>query len=86
MVAIVRYFVRETVWIPTPIYERLPQFWLLLGLLFMSSGIYLGFGYTLTWVYFGTGVVCTARAIHVFLMRRTFRKAPQEEQVDADVS
>ena len=57
MVAISHYVVRKTMWIPAPVYERLPQFLLLVGLLFMSSGIYLGFGHTLTWVYFGTGVV-----------------------------
>lgn len=73
-------------WIPAPVYERLPQFLLLVGLLLMSSGIYLGFGYTLTWVYFGTGVVCSAWAIRVFVMRRAFRNDSQEEQADADVS
>ena len=31
--------VRCDMWIPTPIYERLPQFWLLLGLLFMASAV-----------------------------------------------
>ena len=45
-------------WLPTPIYERIPQFWLLLGLLFMSSGTYLGFDYSLSFVYFGVGFAC----------------------------
>ncbi len=86
MVTISHYFVRKTMWIPAPVYERLPQFLLLVGLLFMSSGIYLGFGYTWTWVYFGTGVVCSAWAIRVFMIRRAFRNAPREEQADAAVS
>ena len=65
-------------WIPTPIYERLPQFWLLLGLLFMSSGTYLGFDYWLSFVYFGVGFACTAWSLIVFSMRLRSR----QEKID----
>ena len=44
--------------IPTFIQERVPQFWLLLGLLFLATGAYLGFEYPLTFLYFAVGVVC----------------------------
>ena len=64
-------------WIPTPIYERIPQFWLLLGLLFMSSGTYLGFEYTLSFVYFIVGFVCAMWSIRLFVMRMRHRKLPQ---------
>ena len=74
-------------WIPAPIYERIPQFWVLISLLFMSSGVYLGFDYELTWVYFGTGMFCFAWGIRLFVMRFVYRKAKQEqsqeEQPDA---
>lgn len=63
-------------WIPTPIYERIPQFWLLLGLLFMSSGTYLGFEYALAFVYFGVGVFCIAWSIGLFIKRARHRIKP----------
>lgn len=65
-------------WIPTPIYERIPQFWLLLGLLFMSSGIYLGFDYSLSFLYFGVGFACCAWSIAIFAMRLRSRKDVNE--------
>lgn len=61
-------------WIPTPIYERVPQFWLLLGLLFMSSGIYLGFDYALSFLYFAVGFVCSAWSMWIFSMRALARQ------------
>jgi hypothetical protein len=69
-------------WLPTPIYKRVPQFWLLLGLLFMSSGTYLGFDYSLSFVYFGVGFVCAARSLWVFSMRAAARR---KEPVPATV-
>lgn len=62
-------------WLPTPIYERVPQFWLLLGLLFMSSGTYLGFDHALTKVYFGTGIICCFWGGWIFVMRLKNRRA-----------
>ena len=67
-------------WIPTPMYERIPQCWVLLGLLFMSSGLYLGFDYKLTFVYFWTGVFCLSWGVRIIIMRRIHRSAPKEEQ------
>jgi len=69
-------------WISTSVYERLPQFWLLLGLLFMSSGTYLGFDYPLTKVYFGTGVICCVWSLWIFTMRIRNRKALREARKD----
>jgi hypothetical protein len=66
-------------WLPTPIYERIPQFWLLLGLLFMSSGTYLGFDYSLSFVYFGVGFACCAWSIAIFSKRLRSRKEANEQ-------
>jgi hypothetical protein len=66
-------------WLPTPIYERIPQFWLLLGLLFMSSGTYLGFDYALSFVYFGVGFVCSAWSLWIFSMRATAKKEARDD-------
>ena len=65
-------------WIPTPIYERLPQFWLLLGLLFMSSGTYLGFEYWLSFVYFGVGFMCAVWSLKIFALRLRHRAEKQD--------
>ena len=66
-------------WIPTPIYERIPQFWLLLGLLFMTSGTYLGFDFALSFVYFGVGFACCLLSLWIFTKRLATREAPQEQ-------
>ena len=66
-------------WLPTPVYERIPQFWLLLGLLFMSSGTYLGFDYALSFVYFGVGFICSGWSLWIFSMRATARKEARDE-------
>jgi len=68
-------------WLPTPIYERIPQFWLLLGLLFMSSGTYLGFDYSLSFVYFGVGFVCCIWSLWIFSMRLRSRKDRRQHPI-----
>ena len=75
-------------WIPTPIYERIPQCWVLLALLFMSSGLYLGFHYHLSFFYVWTGVFCFFWGLRIFIMRRIYRSTSQEGQelpIDAEV-
>lgn len=49
------------------IFERLPMVWLLLGLLFMSAGLYLGFDYRLSFVYLGIGAICSLYGVILFL-------------------
>ena len=61
-------------WIPSPIYERLPQFWLLLGLLFVSTGLYLGFEFVLSFYYVALGGLCCVYAAAIFLMRLNYRQ------------
>jgi len=70
-------------WLPTPIYERVPQFWLLLGLLFMSSGTYLGFEYTLSFVYFAVGMVCIVWSVAVYVKRSRYRSKPVRQPIMA---
>jgi hypothetical protein len=67
-------------WMPTPVYERIPQFWLLLGLLFMSSGTYLGFDYSLSFVYFGVGFACCIWSLWIFAMRLRNREEVKDQQ------
>jgi len=65
-------------WIPTPIYERIPQFWLLLGLLFIALGLYIGFDYEMVFFYLALGLVCIARAIWIQLLRLRYRDKKQD--------
>ena len=69
----------KAMWIPTPIYERIPQFWLLLGLLFMSTGTYIGFDYKLSFLYFGVGFACSIWSLCIFSMRLKHRQSKQQE-------
>lgn len=70
-------------WLPTPIYEKTPQVWLLMALLFVVLALYIGFAYTLTIPYVLLGLVCAGRGIQVWYMRRNFRRAAM---TDGEVS
>ena len=67
-------------WLPKKIYERIPQYWLILGLLFMSSGLYFGFNDAMTKFYFGTGVVCCLFSMAVFTARLRARSAQHDAE------
>jgi len=48
------------------IFERLPQLWVLVGLLIIASGIYLGFDYSIVFVYLGIGIFCFVYGLALF--------------------
>lgn len=50
------------------IFERLPQVWILVGLLIMASGIYLGFDYSIVFVYLGLGMLCFLYGVVLFVL------------------
>lgn len=54
----------------TIVFERLPMVWLLLGLLFISGGLYLGFDYALTFVYLIVGGFCSMYGLLLFVFLR----------------
>jgi hypothetical protein len=66
-------------WLPTPIYEKTPQLWLLMAVLFVVLGIYIGFAYPLTYFYVLLGVVCGVRGLQVWRMRTSFRREQAEK-------
>ncbi len=72
-----RHFERNLMWLPSPIYERIPQFWFLLGLLFISTGLYLGFEFALSFWYIAVGFSCCSYGVGIFLVRMRTRQAPQ---------
>ena len=60
-------------WLPTPIYERIPQFWFLMGLLFIANGLYLGIDFAISLGYIAVGVLCCAYGVGVALTRMSYR-------------
>ena len=61
-------------WLPTPVYERIPQFYFLVGLLFITNGLYLGLDYAIAFYYIGFGFISCAYGVAIFLMRRLNRQ------------
>ena len=67
-------------WLPASIYERVPQFWLLIGLLFFAFGLYLGFEFELIFAYLALGALCIARSVWVFQVRWRHRSKDAESK------
>ena len=49
-------------------FERLPQVWVLVGLLIITTGIYLGFDYSVVFVYLGIGIVSFVYGVALFVV------------------
>ena len=72
-------------WLPEGVYERVPQLWLLMGVLFVAFGLYIGFAYNLIYMYLALGGICLVRSIWCFKMRRQNRndeKSSNKSQSD----
>jgi len=61
-------------WVPKPIYDHAPSFWLLLGVLFLAGGAYLNFSDGLRAAYFVFATFCFSHAAWTFLARRRNRR------------
>ena len=61
-------------WLPTPVYERIPQFWFLMGLLFVANGLYLGIDFVISLAYIAVGFVSCAYGVGIALIRMRNRK------------
>jgi len=71
-------------WLPTPVYERLPQFFFLLGLLFIANGLYISFDFSISFVYIGFGLWCSAYGIGIFVVRTIRRTQPAAESAEIE--
>lgn len=78
-------------WLPSPIYERLPHVLLLVGLVFMSTVMYLGIDHPQTPIYFGAGFFCCLWSLFIFELRLRHRKpsrpsepAAKEAETDSE--
>ena len=70
-------------WLPSPVYERAPHYWILLGLLLIITGSYLGLQGTTIYLYLGVpvGVASCAWGIRV-LMRRKIQRPSVDPELD----
>ena len=55
--------------LPESVYKRLPQFWLLLGVLFLVTGVFLGTDYPVTYIYFALGIACVFWSFCIVALR-----------------
>ncbi len=70
-------------WVPKPIYDHAPSFWLLLGVLFVAGGIYLDFPDALRAAYFLFATFCFSHAAWTSLARRRNRRAEARSVAEA---
>ena len=70
-------------WLPTPIYKHLPQFWLLLGLMFFTLGLYIGFEFDLIYAYLCLGAACIARSVWVFFIRQSHQDSDAQPNAES---
>ena len=61
-------------WLPTSVYERIPQFWFLMGLVFILGGIYLGPEHPMSIMYVVIGILSAALGIAVAMHRAKYRQ------------
>ena len=74
-------------WLPTPVYERVPHFYFLAGLLLIADGLYLGFEYRFSFAYIGVGLASCAYGVGIRLMRIRYRRnAANGQQSAAEVT
>ena len=68
-------------WLPSSIYERVPQFWMLIGLMIFAYGLYLGFDYQLIFAYLVLGFLCVGRSLWIFQARRSYRSKADDAEL-----
>lgn len=69
-------------WIPKPIYDHAPLFWLLLGALFLAGAIYLNLSDGLRAAYYVFATFCFGHALWTFIARRRSRQQRELHAVE----
>lgn len=65
-------------WLPTPVYERVPQLWFLFGLLFVAYGLYVGLDIATSTIYIAVGLAGCFAGACVALLRAKHRRDRSE--------
>jgi len=55
--------------IPDNVYRRIPQYWLLIGVMFLVFGLFVGTTYKLFPAYMGLGALCITRSLWIYQAR-----------------
>ena len=63
-------------WLPTPVYERVPAFYVLVGMLLVADGLYLGFELPVAFYYVGFGFASFAYGVAIRIIRIRYRRRP----------
>jgi len=73
-------------WLPTPLYEKAPHYWLFLGLFLMAIGTYLGFEMDRKYLYVGAGVglACCAWSARTYWQRSFNREQAGQNTESAE--
>ena len=75
-------------WLPSQFYEKNVNYWLLLGLLFIVVGSFLGLQVAINYLYFGVvvGLGCCLWSVRVFTARAKHRRprSPDESEQAAE--
>jgi len=75
-------------WLPKSIYERIPQFYVLAGMLLITDGLYVGsaFSYSFWYAYlsFGLGSAMLAYGVGLFIFRVNYRKAKRASEAGSE--
>jgi type IV pilus assembly protein PilA len=75
-------------WLPKSIYERIPQFYVLAGMLLITDGLYVGseFSYSFwyAYLYFGLGSAMLAYGVGLFIFRVNYRKAKRASEAGSE--
>jgi len=73
-------------WLPTPLYEKAPHYWLFLGLFLIVVGTYLGLEMDRTYLYVGVivGLACCGWSARTYWQRSFNReRATRSEKEEA---
>jgi hypothetical protein len=71
-------------WIPTKIYEKIPHFWILSGLLIISFALYLGYEFTATFWYIALGTSCCLFGFTIISWRQRYREKLLDARTSTD--
>ncbi len=70
-------------WLPTPVYERVPAFYVLAGLLLITDGLYLGFELPISFYYVGFGLASFTWGVAIRIKRISYRRSPLDVEAAA---
>lgn len=74
-------------WLPTPLYEKAPHYWLFLGLFLLVVGIYLGLEMHRGYLYLGLGLglACLAWSARTY-WQRSFNRENAAREPDTETA